>query len=159
MTKYFAGVQIVEEIRNGYRELFRTYQPDNSNGSTEVSTERTTEYDRLFTILSKETQSDSQSYTYNKDDENKAFKEVLNHIIHINADIEIIGSWLWVHGGYEYRELLKSTGFKYAPKKKSWCWHYGEYRRYHNKEISLDEIRMKYGSRSVNHKSKQYVLN
>ena len=59
----------------------------------------------------------------------------------------------------KYRELLKSINFKYAPKKKSWCWHYGDYNRYHKKEVSLDEIRMKYGSRSVNHKSKQYVLN
>ena len=159
MTKYFTGVKTVEELRKMYRELLRKYHPDNKNGSTEITQQINAEYDRLFTILSKETQSDSQSYTYNKDDENKAFKEVLNHIIHINADIEIIGSWLWVHGGYEYRELLKSIGFKYAPKKKSWCWHYGEYRRYHNKEVSLAEIRMKYGSQSVSHKSKQYVLN
>lgn len=159
MTKYFTGVKTVEELRKMYRELLRKYHPDNKNGSTEITQQINAEYDRLFTILSKETQSDSQSYTYNKDDENKAFKGVLNSIIHINADIEIIGSWLWVHGGYEYRELLKSTGFKYAPKKKSWCWHYGEYRRYHNKEVSLDEIRMKYGSQSVSHKSKQYVLN
>lgn len=92
---------------------------------------------------------------YHPDNENGSV-EVTQEI---NADIEIIGSWVWVQGGYEYRELLKSTGFKYAPKKKSWCWHYGEYRRYHNKEVSLDEIRMKYGSQSVSHKSKQYVLN
>ena len=159
MTKYFTGVKTVEELRKRYRELLRKYHPDNKNGSTEITQQINAEYDRLFAILSKETQSDSQSHTYNKDDENKAFKEVLNSIIHINADVEIIGSWLWVHGGYEYRELLKSTGFKYAPKKKSWCWHYGDYNRYHRKEISLDEIRMKYGSQSVSHKSKQYVLN
>ena len=149
MMKWFKNVTTVEELRKEYRRLLKLYHPDNENGSVEVTQEINAEYDRLFTILSKETQSDSQSYTYNKDDENKAFKEVLNHIIHINADIEIIGSWLWVHGGYEYRELLKSIGFKYAPKKKSWCWHYGEYRRYHNKEVSLNEIRMKYGSQSV----------
>lgn len=51
----------------------------------------------------------------------------------INADIEIIGSW--VHGGYEYRELLKSVGFRFAPKKKCWCWHYGEFKRYHKAEV------------------------
>jgi len=90
--------------------------------------------------------------------ENEAFKAVINDIIHINADIEIIGSWVWVHGGYEYRELLKSVGFRFAPKKKCWCWHYGEYRRHHSKEVSLDEIRMKYGSQTVNSKSKQYAL-
>lgn len=159
MTKYFTGVKTVEELRKRYRELLRKYHPDNENGSTEITQQINAEYDSLFVILSKETQSDNQSPTYDKDDENKAFKEILNSIIHINADIEIIGSWLWVHGGYEYRELLKSIGFKYAPKKKCWCWHYGDYNRYHKKEISLDEIRMKYGSQSVSHKSKQYALN
>lgn len=157
--KWFKNVTTVEEVRKEYRRLLKLYHPDNENGSVEVTQEINAEYDRLFAILSKKAQSDNQSHAYNTDDENKAFKEVINSIIHINADIEIIGSWLWVHGGYEYRELLKSTGFKYAPKKKSWCWHYGEYRRYHNKEVSLDEIHMKYGSHSVSHKSKQYVLN
>lgn len=66
---------------------------------------------------------------------------------------------MWVHGGYEYRELLKSVGFKFAPKKKYWCWHYGKYKRHHKGEVSLDEIRMKYGSQTVNSKSKQYALN
>ena len=91
--------------------------------------------------------------------ENEAFKVVLNSIVHINADVEIIGSWVWVHGAYAYRELLKSVGFRYAPKKKSWCWHYGEYHRHHKSEVSLDDIRAKYGSKTVNRKSKQYALN
>lgn len=62
-------------------------------------------------------------------------------------------------GAYEYRKLLKAAGFKYAPKKKFWCWHFGDYNRYHKKEVSLDEIRLRYGSQPVNYKSKQYVLN
>lgn len=158
--RYFTGIKTVEGLRKRYRELLKKYHPDNENGSVEVTQEINAEYDRLFSsLLSKETSTDNQSHTCNTDDENKAFKEVINSIIYINADIEIIGSWVWVHGGYEYQELLKSIGFKYAPKKKSGCWHYGDYNRYHKKEISLDEIRMKYGSRTVNHKSKQYVLN
>lgn len=159
MMKWFKNVTTVEELRKENRRLLKLYHPDNENGSVEVTQKINAEYDRLFAILSKETQSDNQSHAYNTDDENKAFKEVINSIIHINADIEIIGSWIWVHGGYEYRELLKSTGFKYAPKKKCWCWHYGDYNRYHKKGISLDEIRLKYGSQSVNHKFKQYALN
>ena len=148
MMKWFKNVTTVEELRKENRRLLKLYHPDNENGSVEVTQKINAEYDRLFAILSKETQSDNQSHAYNTDDENKAFKEVINSIIHINADIEIIGSWIWVHGG-----------FKYAPKKKCWCWHYGDYNRYHKKEISLDEIRLKYGSQSVNHKFKQYALN
>ena len=157
--KWFNNVTTTEELRRQYRELLRKYHPDNEHGDTKMTQEINAEYDLVFADLSKKTQAEHHSYTHNENEENQAFKEVLNSIIHINADIEIIGSWIWVHGGYEYRELLKSTGFKYAPKKKCWCWHYGDYNRYHKKEISLAEIRLKYGSQSVNHKSKLYALN
>ena len=150
--KWFAGVQSVEELRKKYRELLKKYHPDNPNGSAELTKEIIMEYDRLFADLSKNNATDKQTYN---DDENEAFKAVINQILHVNADIEVIGSWLWVHGGYEYKELLKSIGFKYAPKKKCWCWHYGEYKRYHKAEISLDDIRMKYGSQKVRNHTEQ----
>lgn len=159
MDKYFADVKTVEELRKRYRELLKKYHPDNEGGSVEVTQQINAEYDALFAILSKENKADRESATYDDKAENEAFKTVINGIIHINADIEIIGSWVWVHGGYEYRELLKSIGFRYAPKKKCWCWHFGEYRRHHSKEVSLEEIRIKYGSQTVNSKSKQYALN
>lgn len=158
MNKYFTGVRTVEELRKQYRELLKKYHPDNEGGSVEITQEINAEYDRLFAILSKENKSEKESRVYDDKAENEAFKAVLNQIIHINADIEIIGSWVWVHGGYEYRELLKSVGFKFAPTKKCWCWHYGEYRRHHKGEVSLDDIRMKYGSQTVSSKSKQYAL-
>ena len=155
MNKWFTGVTNVEELRKRYRELLKKYHPDNENGSVQATQEINAEYDRLFAILSKSESTDSQSYTYDKNEENEAFKAVMNSIININADIEIIGSWVWIHGGYEYRELLKSVGFRFAPKKKCWCWHYGEYKRYHKAEISLDDIRMKYGSQKVRNHTEQ----
>ena len=158
MTKYFTGVKTVEELRKRYREMLRKYHPDNKNGNTEITQQINKEYDSLFAILSKENKSAEETYSHDENEGNKAFKEVLNSIIHINADIEIIGLWVWVHGGYEYRELLKSIGFNYAPKKKCWCWHYGEYNCYHRSEVNLLDIRMKYGSQTVNSKSKQYAL-
>jgi curved DNA-binding protein CbpA len=112
MGKWFDDVKTVEELRKRYRELLRKYHPDNGNGSTEITQQINAEYDRLFAILSKENKSDGRSCTQEEQSENEAFKEVLNSIIHINADVEIIGSWIWVHGGYEYRELLKSIDFK-----------------------------------------------
>lgn len=159
MNKWFAGIKTVEESRKRYRELLKKYHPDNDGGSVEITQEINAEYDHIFAILSKESKTDGESTAYDDKAENEAFKAVINDIIHINADIEIIGSWVWVHGGYEYRELLKSVGFKFAPRKKCWCWHFGEYRRHHGKEVSLDEIRLKYGSEKVGRKSKQYAVN
>ncbi len=158
MYTYFAGVKTIEELRQKYRELLKKYHPDNEGGSVEITQEINTEYDRLFAILSAEKSADEETPKYDYQAENDAFKEVLNKIVHINSDVEIIGSWIWVHSGYEYRELLKSAGFKFAPKKKCWCWHYGDYVRYHDKEITLDEIRHKYGSKKVSSKSKQYAI-
>ncbi len=159
MEKYFAGIKTVEELRKRYKELLKKYHPDNENGSIEITQEINAEYDRLFAVLSKESKPGKENTGYDNKAENEAFEEVINSIIHINADIEIIGSWIWVHGGYEYRKLLKSVGFRFAPKKKCWCWHYGEYIQYRRSEESLDEIRKKYGSQNVNRKSRQYALN
>ena len=158
MNKWFTGIKTIEELRQRYRELLKKYHPDNEGGSVEVTQEINAEYDRLFSILSEEKSANEETPKYDYQAENDAFKSVINKIIHINSDVEIIGSWIWVHSGYEYRELLKSTGFKFAPKKKCWCWHYGDYVRYHDKEITLDEIRQKYGSKKVGSKSRQYAI-
>lgn len=155
---WFTGVTDIQTLRQRYRELLKEFHPDNGGNVSDMQSINT-EYDVLFDALSKADKSNKQSYTHEEQAENEAFKDVLNRIIHINADIEIIGSWVWVHGAYAYRELLKSVGFRYAPKKKSWCWHYGEYHRHHKSEVSLDDIRAKYGSKTVNRKSKQYTLN
>ena len=159
MNKWFKNVSSVEKLRKQYRELLKKYHPDNDGGSVEITQEINAEYDRLFADLSKENKADDKSSAYDDEAENEAFKTILNQIININTDIEIIGSWVWIHGGYEYRELLKSIGFKFAPKKKCWCWHFGDYRRRSKREISLEEIRQKYGSQKVNSKSKQFAIN
>lgn len=158
MNKYFAGIKTVEELRKRYKELLKKHHPDNG-GNEETMKEINAEYARLSTQMSRENKADKESTTYDTEAEDRAFREVLEKISTLNVTAEIVGSWIWISGGYECRELLKSIGFKFAPKKKCWCWHFGEYRRHHSKEVSLDEIRMKYGSQTVNSKSKQYAIN
>lgn len=92
----------MEELRKRYRELLRKYHPDNKNGNTEITQQINKEYDSLFAILSKENKSAEETYTHDENEGNKAFKEVLNSIIHINSDMEIVGLRVWVHGGYEF---------------------------------------------------------
>ena len=157
-SRWFEDVTDIETLRKKYRKLLKMYHPDNG-GDEETMKEINRQYDDAFARISHENKSDGESTAYDDKAENEAFKAVINDIIHINADIEIIGSWVWVHGGYEYRELLKSVGFKFAPKKKCWCWHFGDYRRRSKREISLEEIRQKYGSQTVNIKSKHFAIN
>ena len=63
MRKWFVGVKTVEELRKRYRELLKMYHSDNENGSVETTQEINAEYDLVFSILSKEKQENSQSYT------------------------------------------------------------------------------------------------
>ena len=156
MTKYFTGVKTVEELRKKYRRLLKKYHPDNENGSVEVTQEINAEYDLVFSILSKEEHSDSQSYTQ---EENEQFKAILNAIIGYNITIEIIGNWIWCFNCYAYKDQLKSLGFTWCSKKKAWVWHSGEYHRHHKKEIPLNDIRTKYGSQTVRKQAHQYSLN
>ena len=158
MNKYFAGVKTVEELRKRYRELLKQHHPDNG-GNEETMKEINIEYDRLFAILSKESKADGESTTYDDKAEDKAFKEVLNQIIGYSMDIELIGSWIWCFNCYAFKDRLKELGFRYAPKKRAWTWHFGEYSRYHKGETPIDDIRAKYGSQKVTHHSKQYSLN
>lgn len=160
MNKWFAGVTTIEELRKKYRELLKQFHPDNDGGSVEITQEVNSQYDHLFAELSRENKSDRECSTEEEKAANEAFKAVLDRIIHINADIEIVGEWIWVEkGSYENRELLKSVGFRFASRKKAWYWHYGEWHRRSKREITLDEIRLKYGSEKVNRQSKQYAVN
>ena len=156
MRKWFTNVTTIEQLRKQYRELLKKYHPDNENGSVEVTQEINAEYDLVFSILSKEEHSDSQSYTQ---EENEQFKTILNAIIGYNITIEIIGNWIWCFNCYAYKDQLKSLGFTWCNKKKAWVWHSGEYHRHHKKEIPLNDIRAKYGSQTVRNQAQQYSLN
>lgn len=156
MRKWFTNVTTIEELRKRYRELLKMYHPDNESGSVEVTQEINAEYDLVFSILSKEEHSDSQSYTQ---EENEQFKAILNAIIGYNITIEVIGSWIWCFNCYAYKDQLKSLGFTWCCKKKAWVFHDGEYHRHHKKEIPLIHIRAKYGSKTVRNQAHQYSLN
>ena len=123
MNKYFAGIKTVEELRKRYKELLKKHHPDNG-GNEETMKEINAEYDRLSAQMSRENKADKESTTYDTEAEDRAFREVLEKISTLNVTAEIVGSWIWISGGYECRELLKSIGFKFAPKKKCWCWQF-----------------------------------
>lgn len=158
--KWFTSIiHTMEELRREYRRLAKLHHPDTGGDSKDMK-EINDEYDRLYAILSRqEAQERPQGEQEYKDTtseakaaEDKAIRAVLDALVNVNATVEVVGCWVWVsEGSYPYRELLKSIGFKFARKKKAWCWHFGEYHRYNKREVSLDEIRTKYGSERVNH--------
>lgn len=155
--KWFNEVTSINELRVHYKRLLMKYHPDNGGEVSDMQ-EINAEYDVLFACLKVENEVRGESFTHDENEENRAFKEVLNSIISYQMEVEIIGSWIWCFDCYAYKAKLKEIGFKFGPKKKAWCWHYGNYRRHHKAEISLDDIRAKYGSQKVTNETKQHSL-
>lgn len=154
---WFNGVTSINELRVQYKRLLMKYHPDNGGDVSDMQ-EINAEYDSLFNHLKVEIELDNKSSTINKNEVNRAFKEVLNKIISYHIEIEIIGSWIWCFDCYDYKDQLKEIGFKFGAKKKVWCWHYGNYRRHNSTEINLSDIRAKCGSQKVTPESKQHAL-
>lgn len=160
--KWFTNVHTVEELRKQYRQLMKKHHPD-VGGSTEDAKAINSEYERLFAVLSRQEAQErpqgEQDTTEDKAAEDKAIRAVLDALAGIDADVEIIGSWVWVtRNNFPYKELLKSLNFHYASKKKAWYFHADEYRRRSKREVTLDEIRAKYGSERVNnHRERKAV--
>ena len=151
---WFKGVTDIQSLRQRYRELLKKYHPDNAGKVSDMQSINA-EYDLVFSILSKETKSDQQSYTQ---EENEQFKAIMNAIIGFNITIEVIGSWIWCFDCYQYKDQLKALGFSWCKKKRAWVWHDEPYHRHHKKEIPLNDIRAKYGSQTVRNQAYQYSI-
>lgn len=155
--KYFKNVKSSEDLKRQYKVLCKKYHPDlNPDTDTNaIMAEINNEYSELFKKY-KNIHENSEGETYTAKEETKEqsedFINIINSIINFNIDIEIIGSWVWCFNSYEYRTQLKELGFKYSAKKKAWCWHSGEYKRRSKRNISIDEIRNKYGSDTIREK-------
>lgn len=161
MSKYFKDVNTLEELRRQYRDLLKKYHPDNANGSTEATQEINAEYDRLFKVLkdrheksadnkesNAKTDFNNMKYDFSED---AKLREVLQQIITFESiNIEIVGCWIWVDGNtYDYKDTLKSIGFKWAREKKKWYFHTEAFRKRSKKKLSMDDIRNYYGSTEV----------
>ena len=153
--KWFKNIKTIEELRKEYKKLLKQYHPDNANGSIEITQQINLEYELVFDRLSKDNNADNNSYSQEEDEE---FRAVLNAIINFNITIEVIGCWIWTFNCYPYKDQLKALGFKWASKKKAWVWHADEFTRRYKKDISLDDIRAKYGSQTVKKQVNRYAL-
>lgn len=91
--------------------------------------------------------------------EDAKLREVLQQIISFsNINIEIVGCWIWVDGAtYEYKDSLKTLGFKWAREKKKWYYHTEVFKKRSNKKLSMEDIRNYYGSTEVQTESRKML--
>jgi hypothetical protein len=127
--RFFQSVATVEELKREYKKLAKKYHPD-LGGSHQEFINLKKEYDDLFEQLN------------GGKGNNKAYQDIIDKLIQYDLEIEIIGTWIWITGNtYSLKKELKDLGFKWASRKKAWFWYEGEYKKFHKKEFSLDEIR------------------
>jgi len=148
--KYFTNIKTLGELRNVYRKLVKEFHPDNG-GDVKITQEINAEYEVLFNQLKDKARENKENSFENFNvDIDIILREKINNIINIEADIEIIGSWIWVSGNtYPFKNILKSNGFKWSKKKSAWYFHSEPFQKRSNKIFSLEEIRDFYGSTKV----------
>lgn len=139
-----SGVVNAEEIKKAYRRACMKYHPDRNPSGEHMMKLVNAAYEALSN------QDEELSVPEEVSRYAEMLNQVLNAIVGLPLEIEICGAWIWLSGETRpYKELLKQTGFRWAPKKERWFYRPEEYRSASRGQWSMAAIREKYGSQSV----------
>lgn len=155
MLKWFKDCTNIEDAKELYKKLCREYHPDlNESDTTETMKSINAEFEKVFKALQNKHRADNTDTTADSR-ENGAettetpaeFMTIINTLIGCEGlTIELVGRWIWLTGNtYQYKDIIKGLGFRYASRKKAWYWHSPEDACKSRKNLSLDEIKNKYG--------------
>jgi curved DNA-binding protein CbpA len=156
--KYFkANFQTtIEDAKKQYYKLCLKWHPDMQGGDLEAMKQINNEWDYLrkhnFNIHEAQNGSVYTDETQTSADEvTEEFAQIIERLIHMEGlEIEICGSWLWVGGNTkEHKEGLKELGMRWASKKQRWYKAPKGWKRTSRRELSMEEIRGKFGSQKV----------
>lgn len=152
--KWFSNCKSIEDVKATYRKLCFKYHPDIAGSDAESTMkEINNEYEQAFKKFKNIHANANGETAENNSTANETpemFKDIINGLIHCDGvQIDIVGAWVWLTGNtFEYREIIKGLGFKWANKKKAWYWHTDEYKCRRSK-MTLDEIKEKYGCQNI----------
>lgn len=151
--KYFNDIKDIKDLKKRYKKLARELHPD-LGGSEEEFKAMGAEYDALYKRIKEGIKAAHGASFDIKDD---GYKEVIEKLLHMELDVELCGEWLWIGGETrKYKDSLKAMGCRWASKKKLWYWRPAWMKTsYHNKELSMEDIRSKYGSVDLKRKNNE----
>ena len=138
------------DIKKRYRELCREFHPDINPAGEHLMKQINAAYDYLYDLGEPLNFSDLDHLNIDFDLHAK-LSAALQPIVHLKEiNIEICGSWIWVSGEtLKNKDLLKKSGFLWAPKKCMWYWHDGKSKSSsRSRGLDMSDIRSKYGSTS-----------
>lgn len=144
------GIQF--EIQQYYRKACSKYHPDRNPAGLETMKLVNAAYEALqcpivSNMWDKSIDGDDEVNTDNLGDE---MNTALNAVIGLGLTIEICGSWIWVSGDTKlHKEILKASGYHWAPKKIMWHWRPVDYKSYSRGKYTMDDIRTAHGTTTV----------
>lgn len=146
---YFKECKTVEEIKAKYKLLAKQHHPDCGGDTTTMQAINVEYAYACAKALKGENLSDEET-----DDQmrmSEEYRKVIEQIINLpGIIIEVVGNWLWCTGDTKpVKQQLKDAGLFFASKKVAWYYRSEEFKTTGSKK-SLDEIRAKYGSETVN---------
>jgi hypothetical protein len=160
-TKYFeiTSDTTIDDLKKQYYRLAKIHHPD-AGGTNEAFREMNDEYEKLQNIILNQGGFSSNEKT-NEQNISEIYRDIINSIITIpGIVIELVGSWIWISGNtYPVKEQIKAAGFKFHSKKVMWFWYPGEYKKYNNIEMDMDDIRKTYGSETIKNRNTANQLN
>ena len=144
-----------EDVKKAYRQAAMKYHPDRNPAGSDMMKVINAAYEVLKDFTGEFTHNTEQT----EQDYPEALNDALNAIVGLDGlNIEICGAWVWVSGAtYNYKTILKDSGFKFAPKKKSWYFRPEDWSSSSRGSFSMDDIRDKFGSNIPEHKKKKQL--
>ena len=155
--KWFTDCKTIEEAKEVYKKLCREYHPDmNESDTTEAMKSINTEFEQVFKTLKNKHRADTDTTTDYKENgaettETPAeYMNIINTLISCEGlEINLCGTWIWLTGNtYPYKDIIKGLGFRWANAKKAWYFRNEKDACKSRKNLSLDEIKNKYGCQS-----------
>ena len=159
MTKYFENCKTAEELKKEYKKVAKMLHPDMNPGkdTEEEFKAMQNEFEKAFELLKNvHINKDGEQYEKETTETANEFMDQINKLLHFpGVEVELCGSWLWVTGDTKaVKDELKAMGFKWSRNKVAWYFHREPYRKHSKRNISLDEIREMYGSKSFTRNAK-----
>jgi hypothetical protein len=135
-----------DEIKAAYRKACSQYHPDRNPAGLEMMQLINVAYEALQDYTGEEIEQEAGAEMYGEQ-----INAALNLLISLGLEIELCGSWIWVHGNsYAHRAILKENGFMWAPVKKLWYFRPADYKSCGRGKWDMDKIRSIHGSQKIN---------
>ncbi len=149
----------IDDLKKQYYNLAKKHHPD-TGGTNESFREMNDEYEYLQKLILTNGNFTTAEQS-NETEISEIYRDIINSLISLPGIlIELVGSWIWISGNtYPVKEAIKEAGFKFHGKKSMWFWHPGEYRKFNNSEMDMEEIRQRYGSKQFDQKAASNRLN